>query len=128
MSRNRVLSMRNRVAVTILLTAVWLVAALGWLLFTWNQYTFFQHIAGLGIAILFWAASMGILWVADMGFNLAATVLTTFGGLSFLLYWLAFAWRQHNLLQNGAVLLLTPLAWVCVTALLWLAKPSEQWC
>jgi hypothetical protein len=128
MSIKGVLSMRTRVTVTLLLTVGWLAAALGWIVSAWEQYGFFQYLTGLGIAALLWAASMGVLWVVEKGFVLVATVLTTFGSLSFLLYWVAFAWTEHSLLQNGAVLLLTPFAWLVATAVLWLAGPLEEYC
>jgi threonine/homoserine/homoserine lactone efflux protein len=66
--------------------------------------------------------------VVDLGWWLAATVLTTFGCLSFVLYWIAFAWSGHTLLQDSAILLLTVLVWLGAVVALWLAGGMNDGC
>ena len=117
-----------RVSLTLLLTVVWLVLVFGWTVAAWSQYNFFQILISLGIATLLYAAIIGTLWVIELGFNPAATILTTLGWLSFVLYWIGFAWSQHTWLQNGAILIFSLLAFVSAVTALWLARPSDQYC
>ena len=117
-----------RVFLTLLLTMAWLVLVFGWPVFAWSQYNFFQILIGLGIATLLYAAITGTLWVVELGFNPAATILATLGWLSFVLYWIGFAWNQHTWLQNGAILLFSLLAFVSAVTAMWLARPSDQYC
>ena len=119
---------RSRVLVTVLATLGWLVLMLGWMVYAWSRFSFFQNLVGLGIATLLYAAVMGAMWVADQGFRLIATILATLGGLSFVLYWIGFAWRGHSLLQNFAILVLSFLAWFGTVVVLLLAGPSDQVC
>lgn len=113
---------------TILATVGWLVWLLCWMALAWSQYSFFQNLVCLGIATLLYAAITGTMWVVDQGFMLAATILTTLGGLSFVLYWIGFAWSRHTLLQNGAVLMLSLLIVGGTVVGLCLAQPSDQVC
>ena len=119
---------RSRVLVTVLATLGWLVLMLGWMVYAWSRFSFFQNLVGLGIATLLYAAIVGAMWVADQGFRLTATVLVTLGGLSFVLYWIGFAWSGHSLLLNGAILVLSFLAWFGTVVVLLLACPSDQVC
>jgi hypothetical protein len=128
MSTKEIFAIRSRVRLTLLATLGWLVLMLGWMVYAWSRFSFFQNLVGLGIATLLFAAITGAMWVADQGFRLTATILTTLGGLSFVLYWIGFAWSRHSLLLNGAVLILSFLAWVGAVAALWLAGPSDQAC
>jgi hypothetical protein len=107
---------------------IWLVLVFGWMVFTWKQHNFFQILIGLGIATLLYAAITGTLWVIELGFNPAAIILTTIGWLSFVLYWIGFAWSQHTWLQNGAILIFSLLAFVSAVTALWLVRPSGQYC
>jgi hypothetical protein len=117
-----------RVLVTLLLTMAWLVLVFGWMVSAWSQYNFFQILIGLGIATLLYAAITGTLWVVELGVNPAATILATFGWLSFLLYWIGFAWSRYTWLQNGAILTLSLLAFVSAVTAMWLARPADQYC
>ena len=128
MSTTKLFVIRNRMLPTILAAMGWLVLMLYWIAFAWGQYSFFQTLVGLGIATLLYAAVTGVLWVGDQGFTLVATIVATLGGLNFALYWIAFAWSQHTLLLNGAVLLLSFLAWLGAVTWLWLVGPSDQAC
>jgi hypothetical protein len=121
-------AIRNRMLLTVLVTLGWLVLMPGWMIFAWGRYSFFQGLIGLGIATLVFAAVAGALWVADQGFRLTATILTTLGGLSFVLYWIGFAWGRHSLLLNGAILGLSFLGWLVAVVVLWLAGPADQAC
>ncbi len=113
---------------TILATMGWLVWVLCWMAFAWSQYSFFQNLVSLGIATLLYAAITGAMWVVDQGFMPAATILATLGGLSFVLYWIGFAWSRHTLLQNSAVLMLSLLIVMGTAVGLCLAKPSDPAC
>jgi hypothetical protein len=113
---------RNRVLVTTLTTLGWLVFTLGWMAVAWSRYSFFQNLAGLGISALLFAAIIGVVWVRD----LAATILATLGWLSLVLYWIAFVWGRHTLLQNGAVLLFSSLVWLGIVAVFLLAGPASE--
>jgi hypothetical protein len=128
MSTKEVFAIRSRVRLTLLATLGWLVLMLGWMVYAWSRFSFFQNLVGLAIATLLFAAITGAMWVADQGFRLPATILTTLGGLSFVLYWIGFAWSRHSLLLNGAVLVLSLLVWVGAVAALWLAGPTDQAC
>lgn len=119
---------KSRVSLTIVVTMAWLVLGLGWMVFAWSQYSFFQILIGLGIATLLYAAITGILWVVELGFNPAATILITLGWLSFVLYWIGFIWSRYTFLQNGAVIMLALLAFVGAVTAMWLAQPSDQYC
>jgi len=119
---------RSRVLLTVLATLGWLVLMLGWMAYAWSRFSFFQNLVGLGIATLLFAAITGAMWVADQGFRLTATILTTLGGLTFVLYWIGFAWSGHSLLLNGAILVFSFLAWVGAVVVLLLAGPSDQVC
>ena len=121
-------AIRNRMLLTVLVTLGWLVLMPGWMIYAWSRYSFFQNLVGLGIATLLFAAITGALWVADQGFRLTATVLTTLGGLSFVLYWLGFAWSRHSLLLNGAILVLSFLAWLVAVVVLLFAAPADPAC
>ena len=121
-------TIRGRVLLTLLATAGWPVLALCWVVYAWGQYSFFQHLVGLAIITLLYVAVTGVLWVADGGFTLVATMLATLGGVSFVLYWIGFAWTQHTLLLNGAVLLLALFAWVSAVVVLLLAGPPDPAC
>jgi hypothetical protein len=118
---------RNRLQLTLLATLGWLVCTLCWLAFAWGQLGFFQNLVSLGIGTLVFVGVTGAMWVADQGFDLLATVLATFGGLSFALYWIGFAWSGHAPLLNLAVLALTALAWLTTVTLL-LAAPGRRGC
>ncbi len=128
MSSQEVFAIRGRVLPTVLATLGWLILMLGWMAFAWSRFSFFQTLVGLGIATLLYAAILGAMWVTDQGFRLTATVLTTLGGLSFVLYWIGFAWSGHSLLQNFAILILSFLAWLGTVVVLLLAGPSNQVC
>jgi hypothetical protein len=121
-------AIRNRMLLTVLVTLGWLVLMPSWMIYAWSRYNFFQNLAGLGIATLLFAAITGALWVADQGFRLTATILTTLGGLSFVLYWIGFAWSRHSLLLNLAILVLSFLGWLVAVVVLWLAGPADQAC
>lgn len=128
MSSNEGLAMRSRLLLTVLVTMGWLVLMLGWIAFAWSHYSFFQNLICLGIATLLYVAMTGVLWVADQGFALTATILTTLGWLSFALYWIGFGWSGHTFLQNSAILMLSLVACVGIVAVLFLAEPSNQAC
>jgi hypothetical protein len=128
MSSKGILAMRNRVRLTALVTIGWLILMICWIAFAWNQLSFFQNLVGLGIAILIYAAITGALWVVDQGGVLVATILTTFGWLSFTLYWIGFGWSGHTFLLNSAILMLSLLVWLGVVTVLWLGQPSSQTC
>lgn len=128
MSTKALFTIRSRVLLTALGTMGWWVLVLGWMVFTWSRHSFFQDLVILGIAALLYAAIMGAVWVVDLGFTPTATVLVTFGSLSFVLYWIGFAWSRHTLLQNSAILMLSLLAWGGAVAVLWLARPADRWC
>lgn len=128
MSTKELFAIRSRVHLTVLATMGWLVLVLCWMAFAWSQYSFFQNLVSLGIATLLYAAITGAMWVVDQGVGLVATILATLGGLSFLLYWMGFAWSQHTLLQNALVLMLSLIVWVAAVAALWLAGPSDLQC
>jgi hypothetical protein len=120
---------KNRVLATIRVTVGWLILALCWTVYAWIRYSFFQNLAGLGISTLLYAAVVGVMWVAEQGRTLALTVLTTLGWLSFALYWIGFAWRQHTLLLNGAVLIGSLLLGLGILAALRLrGLPRDGWC
>jgi hypothetical protein len=119
---------RNRVLDTIWITLGWLVLALCWTVYAWTRYSFFQNLAGLGIATLLFAAVIGLMWVAEQGRTLALTVLTTLGWLSFALYWIGFAWGRHTLLLNGAVLIGSLLLGLGILALLWQRAQARDCC
>jgi hypothetical protein len=128
MSNNEVRAMQGRVRLTVLITAAWLILMLCWIALASSHYSFFQNLICLGIATLLYGAVTGVLWVVDQGFVLAATVLTTLGWLSFTLYWIGFGWSGHTFLQNSAILVLSLVAWVGVSAWLWVGQPSNQAC
>jgi len=128
MSTKGFFTIRSRMFLTILATMGWLVCMLCWMAFAWSQYTFFQNLVSLAIATLLYAAITGTMWVVDQGFIPAATILTTLGGLSFVLYWIGFAWSRHTLLQNGAVLILPLLIAGGTVVGLCLAEPSDRVC
>ncbi len=128
MSTKGFFAIRSRMFLTILATMGWLVWVLCWMAFAWSQYSFFQNLVSLGIATLLYAAITGAMWVVDQGFMPAATILATLGGLSFVLYWIGFAWSRHTLLQNSAVLMLSLLIVMGTAVGLCLAKPSDPAC
>jgi hypothetical protein len=119
---------RNRVLATIRITLGWLILALCWTIYAWTRYSAFQNLAGLGISTLFFAAVVGVMWVAEHGRRLVLTVLTTLGWLSLALYWMGFAWSQHTLLLNGALLIGSLLLGMGVLAALWLREPARDCC
>jgi hypothetical protein len=125
MSTKGFFAIGSRMSLTILATMGWLVWALCWMAFAWSHYSFFQNLVSLGIATLLYAAITGAMWVVDQGLMLTATILTTLGGLSFVLYWMGFAWSRHTLLQNGAVLMLSLLVVVGTVVVSCLAEPSD---
>jgi hypothetical protein len=114
---------RSKVSVTILITLGWLFLMLCWMAFGWGHYSLLQNLASLGISTLLFGAITGVLWVKDLGFVPAATILTTLGWLSLALYWTAFVWSRYTLLQNGAVLVVSCLVWQTAVAVFWLAGP-----
>ena len=128
MSTQEILAIRGRVLLTFLATLGWLVLMPGWMVYAWSRFSFFQNLVGLGIATLLFAAITGAMWVADQGFRLTATVLTTLGGLGFVLYWVGFAWSGHSVLQKFAILVLSFLIWLVAIVVLLLAGPSDQAC
>lgn len=119
-------AIRSRVLVTTLTTLGWLSLVLCWMAFAWSQYSFLQNLTSLGISTLLFAAIVGVMWVGDLGFAPAATILATLGWLSFVLYWIGFAWSPHTLLQNGAVLMVSFLVWQGMVVVFWLAGPSGE--
>jgi len=121
-------TINNRVLVSTLATLGWLTWLLGWMALAWHHYSLLQNLASLGISTLLFAAIVGVVWVADLGIALASTILATLGGLSFVLYWIGFAWSGHTLLQNGAVLLVSYLVWQGLVGFLWLAGPAGETC
>ena len=128
MTTQEYFAIRGRVLLTAQVTLGWLVLMLGWMVFAWSRFSFFQNLVGLAIATLLFAAITGAMWVADQGFRFTATILTTIGGLSFALYWIGFAWSRHTLLQNFAILMLSLFVWVGAVVMLWLVGPSDQAC
>lgn len=128
MTTQEYFAIRGRVLLTALVTLGWLVLMLGWMVFAWSRFSFFQNLVGLAIAALLFAAITGAMWVVEQGFRPAATILTTIGGLSFALYWIGFAWSRHTLLLNFAILMLSLLVWVGAVVMLWLVGPSDQAC
>jgi hypothetical protein len=122
------LAHHNRVLVTALATLGWLTWMLGWLAFAWSHYSFLQNLASLGISTFVFAAIAGLIWVGDQGLRLVATILATLGWFSFLLYWIAFAWSRHALLQNGAVLIASFLVWLGTVVVFLLAGPTGEYC
>jgi hypothetical protein len=119
---------RNRVLDTIWITIGWLLLALCWTVYAWTRCSCFQNLAGLGIATLLYTAVVGVMWVAEQGRTLALTVLTTVGWLSYALYWIGFAWGQHTLLLNGAVLIGSLLLGLGILAALWLRGTPREFC
>jgi hypothetical protein len=117
----------NRVLVSTLATLGWLTWMLGWLAFAWRHYSFLQNLASLGISTLTFAAIAAVIWVGDQGLRLVATILATLGWFSFLLYWIAFAWSRHALLQNGAVLTASFLVWLGAVVVFLLAGPAGEY-
>jgi hypothetical protein len=113
---------------TIWVTLGWLILALCWVVYAWTRYSTFQNLAGLGISTLLFAAVVGAMWVTEQGRTLVLTVLTTLGWLSLALYWIGFAWSQHTLLLNGAVLILSLLLGLGILAVLWLRGSAREWC
>ena len=121
-------TINNRVFVSTLTTLGWLSGMLGWMALAWRHYSWLQNLASLGISTLVFAAIVGVLWVGDQGIRLTATIVATLGGMSFVLYWIGFAWSGHTLLQNGAVLLVSYLVWQGLVGWLWLAGPAGEAC
>jgi hypothetical protein len=121
-----VFAFRNRVRVTALTTLGWSALTLGWLALTWGHYSILQSLASLGIAATLFLAVVGAVWVLDMGLTLLKTHLATMGGLSFVLYWIGFAWGRHTLLQNAAVLMAASLVWLGTVVVLWLTGPAGE--
>jgi hypothetical protein len=113
---------------TIWVTLGWLTLALCWVVYAWARYSAFQNLVGLGISTLLFAAVVGVMWVAGQGWTLPLTVLTTLGWLSLALYWIGFAWSQHTLLLNGAVLIGSLLLGLGLLAALWLRKATREGC
>jgi hypothetical protein len=122
------LTIRNRTRTTILTTIGWLISTLCWLAFAWGRYSAFQTLIGLGISTLLFTTIVGVMWVAEQGRTLALTILTTLGWLSLALCWIGFAWSQHTLLLNGAVLILSLLLGLSILALLWLKGSPRERC
>ena len=121
-------TINNRVFVSTLTTLVWLSGMLGWMALAWRHYSWLQNLASMGISTLVFAAIVGVLWVGDQGIRLTATILATLGGMSFVLYWIGFAWSRHTLLQNGAVLLVSYVVWQGLVGWLWLARTAGETC
>jgi len=113
---------------TIWVTLGWLTLALCWVVYAWTRYSAFQNLVGLGISTLLFAAVVGVMWVAEQGRTLTLTVLTTLGWLSLALYWIGFAWSQHTLLLNGAVLIGSLLLGLGLLAALWLREATREGC
>ena len=106
----------------------WLILALCWTVYAWTRCSFFQNLAGLGISTLLYAAVVGVMWVAERSRTLTLTVLTTVGWLTFALYWVGFAWGQHTLPLNGAVLAGSLLLGLGLLVVLWLRGPARECC
>ena len=121
-------TIRHKAFATILATMGWLSLALCWTGLAWGHYSLFQHLAGLGISTLLFAAIAGTMWVVDLGWVFAGTVLTTLGWLSFALYWIGFVWSQRTLLQNGAALMVSLLAGVGILVVLWQRERADECC
>jgi hypothetical protein len=121
-------TIRNRALATILTTIGWLVLMSCWLAFAWSRYSLFQHLVGLGISTLLFAAIVGAVWVLEQGWIPTATILATLGWLSFALYWIGFVWSRHTLLQNGAVLIVSFFVYASAILALWYRGRADACC
>lgn len=128
MSTTELFAIRSRVLLAILATMGWVVWVLFWMAFAWSQYSLFQNLPSLGIAMLLYSAITGAMWVMDLGFKPAAAILTTVGWLSLALYWIGFAWSRHALLENGAILMLSLVACKGIVVVLTLGGRSDEGC
>jgi hypothetical protein len=124
MSTNTRFSEANRMRDTILVTAGWLGLSLCWLAFAWARYSLLQAMAGLGIATFAFSAIVAVGWTRSNDFALTTSILSTLAGMSFMLYWVAFAVSRYALLQNSLVLALSVFVWGAVMVVTWLLRPS----
>ena len=117
----------NRVLITIIALTGWMVAILCWLAFGWGQYSLIQNLVSLMISALVFAAVVGAVWAAELGFAPTATILAALGWLSFTLYWFGFGWHRHTLLQNTGVLFGVFLFFTGMVIGFWLVGPTKEY-
>jgi hypothetical protein len=126
MSINTRFSEANRIRDTILVTVGWLGLSLCWMAFAWGRYSFLQAMAGLGIATFSFSAIVAVRLACHQDLALTGTMLSTLAGMSFTLYWVAFAASQYALLQNSLVLALSVFVWGAVMVVTWLLRASTS--
>ncbi|UCC77613.1 MAG: hypothetical protein JSW37_04420 [Anaerolineales bacterium] len=125
MSNRESLSSRRNMIMTVLLTAGWLAAMVGWIAFAWGYYSGFQILAGLAIATLVFAGMAGYVWLAGVGRAVVTGMISTLGWLSFVVYWIAFAWRRYTLVQSFALLSVSFIVLAALNAVIWLSQSTE---
>jgi hypothetical protein len=126
MSNRESLAGRRNIMMSVVLTAGWLAAMVFWVAFAWGHYSGFQILAGLAIATLVFAGMAGYVWLAGMGRAVLTGMISALGWLSFVVYWIAFAWRRYTLTQSFALLALSFIVLAAMNAVTWLSQSPED--
>lgn len=111
---------------SVLLTAGWLATMVLWIAFAWGHYSGFQILAGLAIATLVFAGMTGYVWLVGMGRAVLAGMISALGWLSFVVYWIAFAWRRYTVVQSFALLALSFILVASINGVIWLSQSTED--